>query len=203
MRDVRHPLVHLITIIFQHHRRSADREEDDDISDMEQDKVVHKSKDDDDDDEGDVPDLDTWNEDNNLLEGDGATVTSATSHTARTGKRRTYYILITYDKYYQTRTCGSMATMRMASPCPIWSSCTTTWVRVTPRRRSPSTHIHTFNLPFASIHPCWHTQVMKNIVDLMVLKNKQPCLFLFLKVLSAVIPTIEYNFTFYMDTLLK
>jgi ubiquitin-like-conjugating enzyme ATG3 len=49
---------------------------------------------------------------------------------------------------------------------------------------------------------------MKKIVDLMIAKNKQPrvdqYLFLFLKFLSAVIPTIEYDFTFDMDiTLLE
>jgi ubiquitin-like-conjugating enzyme ATG3 len=61
------------------------------------------------------------------------------------------------------------------------------------------THPH-LGIPYANIHPCRHAQVMKKIIDIMIAQNKQPrvdqYLFLFLKFLSAVIPTIEYDFTF-------
>ncbi len=175
---------------------------------MEQDKVVHESKDDDDDDEGEVPDMDTWNEDNNLLEGDAATVTSASSHTAHTVKRRTYDISITYDKYYQTPRVWLYGYDENGQPLSdlklMYRDMSESHAKKT---ITIDTHPH-LNLPFASIHPCRHAQVMKKIVDLMVLKNKQPrvdqYLFLFLKFLSAVIPTIEYDFTFDMDiTLLE
>eukprot|EP00029_Vermamoeba_vermiformis_P014119 TRINITY_DN921_c0_g1_i1.p1 TRINITY_DN921_c0_g1~~TRINITY_DN921_c0_g1_i1.p1 ORF type:complete len:313 (-),score=121.83 TRINITY_DN921_c0_g1_i1:70-954(-) len=183
------------------------REEDDDIPDMEQDKVVHESKDEEDDDEGEVPDMDTWNEDDNLLEGDAATVTSA-SHTAHTVKRRTYDISITYDKYYQTPRVWLYGYDENGQPLSdlklMYRDMSESHAKKT---ITIDTHPH-LNLPFASIHPCRHAQVMKKIVDLMLIKNKQPrvdqYLFLFLKFLSAVIPTIEYDFTFDMDiTLLE
>ncbi len=63
-------------------------------------------------------------------------------------------------------------------------------------------HPH-LNFPCAFIHPCKHSAVMKKIVGRMLENGKTPrvdlYLFLFLKFISAVIPTIEYDFTFEMD----
>lgn len=51
----------------------------------------------------------------------------------------------------------------------------------------------------ASIHPCNHAKVMKTIIDTIIVNGGQPqvtqCLFVFLKFISSVIPTIQYDFT--------
>ncbi len=59
-------------------------------------------------------------------------------------------------------------------------------------------HPHT-GVVCASIHPCRHSEVMKVFMARMA-QNGEPLaveqyLFLFLKFMSAVIPTIEYDFT--------
>jgi ubiquitin-like-conjugating enzyme ATG3 len=63
-------------------------------------------------------------------------------------------------------------------------------------------HPH-LGLPYASIHPCRHADVMKKIVGNMLKLGKEPradlYLFIFLKFLSAVIPSIEYDNTFNLD----
>ena len=51
----------------------------------------------------------------------------------------------------------------------------------------------------ASIHPCNHAKVMKKIIDTIVDNGGKPevhqSLFVFLKFISSVVPTIEYDFT--------
>ena len=51
----------------------------------------------------------------------------------------------------------------------------------------------------ASIHPCNHAKVMKTIIDTIISNGGQPdvnqSLFVFLKFISSVVPTIQYDFT--------
>lgn len=61
----------------------------------------------------------------------------------------------------------------------------------------PFPHIASSNQ--ATIHPCEHASVMKKMLDTMVENGIQPdvgmYLFVFLKFISSVIPTINYDFT--------
>ena len=54
-----------------------------------------------------------------------------------------------------------------------------------------------------SIHPCNHAKVMKKIIDTVVANGGKAepnfCLFIFLKFIANVIPTIEYDFTVNVD----
>ena len=54
-----------------------------------------------------------------------------------------------------------------------------------------------------SIHPCNHAKVMKKIIDTILANGGNPepqfCLFIFLKFIANVIPTIEYDFTVNVD----
>jgi len=63
------------------------------------------------------------------------------------------------------------------------------------------------NASYASIHPCRHADVMKKIVHNLQKAGKEPrpdfYLFIFLKFLSAVIPSIEYDNTFDLDISLQ
>ena len=68
-------------------------------------------------------------------------------------------------------------------------------------------HPHIFGIPHASIHPCQHGKVMKTIVrNLMAASSEEGAeasegpsvemyLFIFLKFVSSIIPTINYDFT--------
>jgi ubiquitin-like-conjugating enzyme ATG3 len=50
---------------------------------------------------------------------------------------------------------------------------------------------------FVSIHPCRHAQTMKRLVDEMIAAGREPTIelymFIFLKFINSVIPTIEYD----------
>jgi ubiquitin-like-conjugating enzyme ATG3 len=52
---------------------------------------------------------------------------------------------------------------------------------------------------YASIHPCKHAPVMKRIVGLLAEGGKEcrpdQYLFIFLKFIQSVVPTIEYDYT--------
>ena len=52
------------------------------------------------------------------------------------------------------------------------------------------------------IHPCKHAVVMKKFISVMKDSNNdikvEQCLFLFLKFISSVIPTINYDFTYHI-----
>ncbi|MCO1498210.1 ATG3/ATG10 family protein, partial [Limosilactobacillus reuteri] len=52
---------------------------------------------------------------------------------------------------------------------------------------------------WAFIHPCRHAAVMKRIIERQLANNSTPrvdqYMFLFLKFINAVIPTIEYDST--------
>ena len=59
--------------------------------------------------------------------------------------------------------------------------------------------------PHLSIHPCRHGNVMKRILDNLVAGGAVPeitsYLFIFLKFIQSVVPTIEYDFTADVATL--
>lgn len=50
-----------------------------------------------------------------------------------------------------------------------------------------------------SIHPCNHAKAMKSMIDTTIENGGKPkvefCMFVFLKFISSVTPTIEYDFT--------
>mmetsp|Transcript_60322 Transcript_60322/g.126227 ORF Transcript_60322/g.126227 Transcript_60322/m.126227 type:complete len:104 (+) Transcript_60322:185-496(+) len=68
-------------------------------------------------------------------------------------------------------------------------------------------HPHLAGPSHASVHPCRHSVAIKRIIDMMedgreASKAMRPdqALFLFLKFISSVIPTVEYDFTMDFDT---
>ena len=60
-------------------------------------------------------------------------------------------------------------------------------------------HNHIEGPKQATIHPCEHANVMKKMIDVMAVNEKEPTvdlyIFIFLKFLSSVIPTIQYDYT--------
>jgi len=112
---------------------------------------------------------------------------------------RTYDISITYDKYYQTPRVWIFGYSEDGStpltPDEMFQDVMTDYVR---RTVTIETHPHVSG-PHLSIHPCQHGAVMKNIVRNLTKDNESPSvesyIFIFLKFVSSIIPTMNYDFT--------
>lgn len=122
-------------------------------------------------------------------------------------KVRSYDVYITYDKYYQTPRVWLMGYHETGSNQPLtgeqmMEDVISDYVNKTVTMES---HPH---LPgvYASIHPCKHGDVMKAIVRNMSKDggssssssngpSVEMYLFIFLKFVSSMIPTISYDFT--------
>jgi ubiquitin-like-conjugating enzyme ATG3 len=158
-----------------------------------------------DEDEGndDIPDMDSFEGDNNLVEDDKATLQVPPIEEDNILKTRTYDLSITYDKYYQTPKLwlfGYDENKNPLKPEEIFQDISEDHAHKTV---TIDTH-PLLGIPCAYIHPCRHAAVMKKIIQRQVEAGRIPrldqYLFLFLKFISAVIPTIEYDYTIEMDT---
>lgn len=120
-------------------------------------------------------------------------------------KVRTYDVSITYDKYYQTPRVWifGYATdgVTPLTTEEMFQDVMSDYVRQTV---TIETHPHILG-PHLSIHPCQHAAVMKNIVQNMMspssdnAPNVEMYIFIFLKFVSSIIPTIQYDFTMDVD----
>ena len=113
-------------------------------------------------------------------------------------KVRTYDLSITYDKYYQTPRVWLFGYDENGNPLAaeqMYEDCMSDYVK---RTVTLDYHPHTSGV-YASIHPCQHGAVMKNIVRNLSKSGESPSvesyIFIFLKFVSSIIPTINYDFT--------
>jgi ubiquitin-like-conjugating enzyme ATG3 len=144
----------------------------------------------------DIPDMEDFTSENNLVEEDPASAQPAVSNIQKT---RTYDITITYDKYYQTPKvwlCGYSENQQFLSADEIFMD-----ISAEHARKTVTLEVHPhIGTPYAFIHPCRHASVMKKFVARMVERGVTPqvdkYLLLFLKFMGAVIPTIAYDHTF-------
>lgn len=123
-------------------------------------------------------------------------------------KVRTYDLSITYDKYYQTPRVWMMGySADTAQPLTGDEMMEDVMSDYANRTVTIETHPHVSG-PHASVHPCQHGAVMKTIVrnltkaasgDSEAGAPKAPSvemyIFIFLKFVSSIIPTISYDFT--------
>lgn len=173
--------------------------------------AVATATDDADDEYADMADF----EDDDIME-DEAAVTSPTVGGAATDattsnddvlKVRTYDLSITYDKYYQTPRVWLMGYADDGSSRPLTGDEMMQDVISDYAHRTVTieNHPHVHG-PHASIHPCQHGAVMKTIVRNLTKDNDdggesssgpsvEMYLFIFLKFVSSMIPTISYDFT--------
>lgn len=166
------------------------------------------------DDSSEYGDMDDF-EDNNILQDDAAVmaISSAPQMCEENGlefdgniiKTRTYDLSITYDKYYQTPRIWMMGYaedgISILSDSEMFDDVISDYVK---RTVTIENHPHVCG-NHMSIHPCQHGAVMKNIVrNLMKDSNTnsmqntpevESYLFIFLKFVSSIIPTINYDFT--------
>ena len=113
-------------------------------------------------------------------------------------KNRTYDLSITYDFYYQTPRLwllGYSEDGQVLSEKETFEDIMADYAKKTVTME-PHPHM---GMKQASIHPCNHAKVMKKIIDTIQLNGGTPqvhqSLFVFLKFISSVVPTIEYDFT--------
>jgi len=155
----------------------------------------------DDEEDGEIPDMENWKEDNIVQEEDPAALPSEKDED-NILKTRTYDISITYDKFHQTPRIwlfGYDENRQPLKPVEVFSDISQDHAHKTVTIEA---HPHT-GVPCAFIHPCRHAAVIKKIHDRLRENGRElrvdQYLFLFLKFISAVIPTIEYDNTFAME----
>ena len=137
----------------------------------------------------------------------GGAATDATTSNDDVLKVRTYDLSITYDKYYQTPRVWLMGYADDGSSRPLTGDEMMQDVISDYAHRTVTieNHPHVHG-PHASIHPCQHGAVMKTIVRNLTKDNDdggesssgpsvEMYLFIFLKFVSSMIPTISYDFT--------
>ncbi|PIA50309.1 hypothetical protein AQUCO_01300804v1 [Aquilegia coerulea] len=157
--------------------------------------------------EEDIPDMLEYEDPDNLIETDPATLQSTYIVAQEPNddnilRTRTYDVSITYDKYYQTPRVwltGYDESRMLLRPELVLEDVSQDHARKTVTIED---HPH---LPgkHASVHPCRHGAVMKKIIDVLMARGVEPevdkYLFLFLKFVASVIPTIEYDYTMDFD----
>jgi ubiquitin-like-conjugating enzyme ATG3 len=151
-------------------------------------------------------------EDDNIMEDDAAVTTGNLTMSGETNgdnimKVRTYDLSMTYDNYYRTPRVWMMGYDSTDSSQPltgeqimedVMSDYANRTVTIDPHPHIKGVH--------ASIHPCQHGAVMKTIVKNLSKASsdgngeiKSPSvemyIFIFLKFVSSIIPTITYDFT--------
>ncbi|KAF3321254.1 Autophagy-related protein 3 [Carex littledalei] len=155
----------------------------------------------------DIPDMEGFEDSDNLAESDPATLQPSyfVAHEPEDDnilRTRTYDVSITYDKYYQTPRVwltGYDESRSLLNPELVLEDVSQDHahktVTIEDHPHLPGKH--------ASIHPCRHGAVMKKILDVLMSRGVEPevdkYLFLFLKFMASVIPTIEYDYTMDFD----
>jgi len=137
-------------------------------------------------------------------EDEGALLVSATDNIVRT---RTYDVSISYDKYYQCGRVWLYGYSEIRQPLTqeeVLEDISADHAMKTVTLEAHP-HISSGAGLHASIHPCKHTSVMQKLCAELVESGREckpeQYFFLFLKFISCVIPTIEYDYTLAVDGL--
>lgn len=146
-------------------------------------------------------------EDEGVMEDEAAAPTTTSTASGDNIMRvRTYDLSITYDKYYQTPRVWMIGYASADSSQPLTGAEMFQDVMSDYANRTVTIDPHPHIVgPHASIHPCQHGAVMRTIVKNLTKAvggeeaAKPPSvemyLFIFLKFVSSIIPTINYDFT--------
>lgn len=114
-------------------------------------------------------------------------------------RTRTYDISITYDKYYQVPHVWLRGYDEYSNPLTSKQILEDISSDHAHKTATVENHPHLSNVICVSIHPCRHAEVMKIISTRMrdsgIEIRVDQYMFLFLKFLSAVIPTIHFDYT--------
>jgi len=160
--------------------------------------------------ESDIPDIDTFEESDNIEEIDELNddviakpnnlpyIKAQEPEDDGILKTRTYDLTITYDKYYQVPRIWLRGYDENSRPLTSGQIMDDISVDHAEKTVTVESHPHMGGI-CASIHPCKHADLMKILIERMHMSKKEmradQYLFLFLKFMSSVIPTIDYDFT--------
>jgi ubiquitin-like-conjugating enzyme ATG3 len=141
-------------------------------------------------------------EDDNILVDDAAVATADQAESDNILRVRTYDLSITYDKYYQTPRIWMSGQSATGQPLTARETMEDVMSDYANKTVTMEAHPHVAG-PHASIHPCQHGKVMKTIVRNLIKASEgkedgpsvEMYLFIFLKFVSSIIPTINYDFT--------
>lgn len=132
---------------------------------------------------------------------DGAKVGGIGADTASSNlvRARRYDVSITYDNYYRTPRIwlfGYDENGTALSTTDVYQDIMTDYANKTVTI-DPHPHV---SRPHASIHPCQHGPAMLKIIQALKEVGSAPqveqYMFIFLKFIQSVVPTIEYDYTF-------
>lgn len=110
---------------------------------------------------------------------------------------RTYDVSISYDKYYQTPRVWLFGYDEQNAPLASEDIMMDIMMDYANKTVTIEPHPHLHDVQHASIHPCQHAKVMKRIIDNIDAEDTRndQYLFIFLKFIQSVIPTIDYDHT--------
>ena len=115
---------------------------------------------------------------------------------------RSYDLSITWDKFYQTPRLWLRGFKGDGAPLGEREVKEDVLADYASKTVTMEIHPATGELT-ASIHPCKHAEMMKRVIDTWKSHNITPrpdlSLFVFLKFISGVVPTINYDFTFDLE----
>ena len=167
----------------------------------------------------DIPDMETFHDTNNVINPIDPSEYMAPkgnfddlSNSNNILRTRTYDLYITYDKYYQTPRlwlAGYDEHGAPLAPTRIFDDISREHARKTVTIES---HPH-LEMAMASIHPCRHAHVMKRIIEFTENHHHEnddeanppfqvrvdQYLVIFLKFMSTVLPTIDYDYTMSLE----
>jgi len=113
-------------------------------------------------------------------------------------RSRAYDLSITYDKYYQTPRLWLFGYDEHGNPLNPESVYEDVLSEYVEKTVTVDPHPLT-GTPTVSIHPCKHSLVMKKVVQDWIEQGIKPrhdlAIFVFLKFISGIVPTINYDFT--------
>uniref|UniRef100_A0A915P158 Ubiquitin-like-conjugating enzyme ATG3 n=1 Tax=Meloidogyne floridensis TaxID=298350 RepID=A0A915P158_9BILA len=114
-------------------------------------------------------------------------------------RTRRYDLHITYDKYYQVPRFWLVGYDENGSPLAVDKMKEDFSQEHADKTITLESHPHISDLTLATIHPCRHAPVMKRLIEQFQESGKEllviDYLFVFLKFVQAVIPTVEYDYT--------
>lgn len=117
-------------------------------------------------------------------------------------KTRTYDLTITYDKYYQTPRIWLNGYDENKAPLDYKKIFEDISQEHAHKTVTFDPHPH-LSISLASIHPCKHAAVMKKMIQITQKSGREirvdQYMILFLKFISCVLPTIDYDHTISMD----
>ena len=116
-------------------------------------------------------------------------------------RTRSYDVSITYDNYYRTPRVYLKGYDEDGAPLSAEAMLEDVMQDYANRTATIETHPHAPEAgPHISIHPCRHAQAMKRILDALTAAGApvppvEHYLFIFLKFIASIVPTIEYDYT--------